>query len=52
LIEQLAPYGWLILGEMNVLNSEMVISAFTQYDLKEYTLYCDEEWSVAVLKKL
>ncbi|MBE0425043.1 MAG: 50S ribosomal protein L11 methyltransferase [Nitrospirae bacterium] len=52
LVRQLIPQGWLIAGGMNIQQSEMVIPSFTQYGLKEYTRYFDEEWSVVVLKKL
>jgi ribosomal protein L11 methylase PrmA len=51
LAQQLSPKGWLILGGMNVPHDEVVISAFSQHNLKEYIRYRDQEWCVAVLRK-
>ncbi|MEW6419348.1 MAG: 50S ribosomal protein L11 methyltransferase [Nitrospirota bacterium] len=50
LARQLSPKGRLILGGINALHEEAVISAFTQHGLKTLSFYRDEEWSVAVLQ--
>ncbi len=50
LVQQLAPKGLIILGGMFVPDDDVVISIFTQEDLKECTRYQDEVWSVTVLQ--
>ncbi|MDI6889471.1 MAG: 50S ribosomal protein L11 methyltransferase [Thermodesulfovibrionales bacterium] len=50
LVQQLAPKGLIILGGMFVPDDDVVISTFTQQDLKECARYQDEVWSVTVLQ--
>jgi ribosomal protein L11 methylase PrmA len=52
LVELLAPRGWLILGGMAVPHDDVVVSTFVQYSLTELIRYRDEDWAVAVLRRV
>ncbi len=52
LVKQLTSGGWLVLGGMIVPDDDVVVSIFNKFGLKEFKRFQDEEWSVAILKKL
>lgn len=52
LAQLLFSNGWLVIGGMNILQSSTVLSSFEAYGLKRFKHFSDEEWCVAILKKL
>jgi len=52
LAKLLVSDGWLIIRGINLLQSKIVISSFESCGLRKFNHYSDEEWYVAILKKL
>ncbi len=52
LAQRLFSNGLLVIGGMNILQSSTVVSSFEAYGLKKFRHYSDEEWYVAILKKV
>ncbi len=52
LAQSVALKGYIILGGMNVQQREEILATYTQYGLKEFTNYHDEEWNVSVLQRI